>query len=949
MDGPRWGATIYRPMRTRAPHRRSVGRRPAPARDDCDDSAPRGTRARRPWWWQPRLRAVLALGALGMAAVVARIAAHLETEAMWFHELGQDRVFWTLFVGRWLAGSLTGLGTTAVLLVNFWFAERTAPAEGRLPGGRRASKRLRRILLSAQLVVSAGAGLVVSRAVVLADWQHMLLWLHRRDFGVTDPLFHKDVGFFVFSLPLYENVARWLLMTTAIALACAFATHAATGAIRTKPAPISATRAAHAHVLGLGALLFVLVAWQHRLSQFALELPRPGETVPGAGYTAVHVELAWLRVLVVVTLAAAAMLAFAAVRRSWSVPAVALAMIAVAELVNPAVLPSVVQRFVVEPQTLSRERPYLAHTLALTRRAYGLDRVADLPVPANADISNGELRANRDVIQNIQLWDTAVLRPEIAQQQAIGSYYGFPKITVDRYQRGGKAEGMIVAERELDLSRLDPSGRTWANDRLAYTHGYGLVAVPAGDAGVDDQGKPRFVTSEFGAGRPPAELREPRVYFGVQPRRAQPWVIVRSRRQEVEKPLPGDSRQPDYHYNGGAGISMSSPVRRALFALRFGDLNLLLSETLGAHPRILLHRDVGERLRSVAPFLHFERRPEVIVVGGRIMFLAHGYTTSDSYPYAARIRALGGTELNYLRASVVATVDAFSGAVTMYPTDTDDPIMGAWQAAFPTLFTPVERMPADVRAHLRYPRELFDAQARIWASYHIKDVDDFYTKADAWKRPAEVSGPIQRLGNLRNSPAAGRQAPKLHPDYVLGRLPDQRGEQFMLTTMFTPYSEENLSGYLTGTVDALGRPSLTQLSLPRSRRVLGPSQVTRQILASPGVSGRLRLLNQETTDLGARSVNIVEISDPRVVPIGDSFLYVQTIYVSARGSGAARLRLVTVFLNGRVGYGKSLDDALRSAGADLSLRRGALAARPKRLGERRDSPPLRRKDVQRKR
>ena len=258
--------------------------------------------------------------------------------------------------------------------------------------------------------------------------------------------------------------------------------------------------------------------------------------------------------------------------------------------------------------------------------------------------------------------------------------------------------------------------------------------------------------------------------------------------------------------------------------------------------------------------------------------------------------------------------------------------MGAWQAAFPTLFTPVERMPAVVRAHLRYPRELFNAQARVWATYHIKDVDDFYTKADAWKRPADVSGPIQRLGNLRNGTPAGRQAPQMHPDYVLARLPDQRGEQFMLTTMFTPYSEENLSGYLAGTVDALGRPSLTQLSLPRSRRVLGPSQVTRQILASPGVSGRLRLLNQETTDLGDRSVNIVEISDPRVVPIGESFLYVQTIYVSARGSGAARLRLVTVFLNGRVGYGKSLDDALRSAGADLSLRRGGLGARPRRGG-----------------
>jgi uncharacterized membrane protein (UPF0182 family) len=861
------------------------------------------------------LRSALLLGVLAIVAVLARIAAHLETEWLWFHELGQERVFWTLFASRWLAGSLTGLGTTAFVLANFWLAERTAPPDGRLPGGRRTRTRLWRILLPAQLAVSAGAGLVVGRTVVLSDWQHIVLWLHRRDFGVTDPLFHKDVGFFVFSLPLYEKVAEWLLLSTAIALACAVAAHAATGGIRAKPSPVSATRAAHAHLLGLGALLLVLVAWQHRLAQFALELPPRGATVSGAGYTAVHVQLPWLHVLVVVALAGAAMLVYAAVRRSWSVPAVALAMVAVAELVNPAVLPSVVQRFVVEPQTLSRERPYLADAITFTRRAYALDRVADRPLPANATISDSELRANRDVIQNIQLWDTDILRPEIAQQQAIGSYYGFPNITVDRYDRGGQPEGMIVAERELDLSRLDPSGRTWANDRLAYSHGYGLVAVPAGDAGVDDQGKPKFVTSEFDAGRPPAELREPRVYYGVQPPRAQPWVIVRTQRAEVEKPLSGDSPPPDYHYSGGSGIPMSDPLRRALFALRFGDLNLLLSETLGTHPRILLHRDVAERLRSLAPFLHWEKRPDVAVVGGRIVFLAHGYTTSNSYPYAARVRVFGGTELNYLRASVVATVDAFSGHVTMYPTDADDPIMRAWQAAFPTLFTPGSRMPSEVRAHLRYPRALFNAQSKVWAKYHIQNVDDFYIKADAWKRPADVSGPIQRLGNLRNGETSGGRTPKLRPDYVLARLPNQRRQQFMLTTMFTPYSEENLSGYLTGTLDALGRPSLTQLTLPRSRRVLGPSQVSRQILASPGVSGRLRLLNQETTDLGVRSVNIVEISDPRVVPIGDSFLYVQTIYVSARGSGASRLRLVTVFLNGRVGYGKSLDAALRSAGA----------------------------------
>jgi uncharacterized protein len=891
------------------------------------------------------VRSALLLAVLAILALVARIAAHFETEWLWFHELGQERVFWTLLTSRWLAGGLAGLGTTAFLLGNLWIVERTAPADGQ-PARGTAGARLRRILLSVQLAICAGVGLLVGRSTVHSDWQQLVLWLHRSDFGVTDPLFHKDVGFFVFSLPLYQRVAEWLLLTTAVALAIAFAAHAATGGIRTRPSPASATRAAQAHVCGLGALLLVVVAWQHWLNQFAMELPRPGETVPGAGYTAIHVQLPWMRVLVIIALAGAAMLVYAAVRRSWSLPAIAVVVVVVAELVNPAILPSVVQRLFVEPQTLSRERPYLADAIRMTQRAYALDRVAERPLPANARISGSELRANRDVLGNVQLWDTDVLRPEVNQQQAIGSYYSFPHITVDRYHRNGKAQGMIVAERELDLRRLDPSGRTWANDRLAYTHGYGLVAVPAGDEGVDDEGKPRFVTSEFGPGRLPAQLREPRLYYGVQPRGARPWVIVRTNRAEVEKPLPGNAPEPSHRYDGEAGIPLSGPVRRALFALRFGDVNLLLSETLGGRSRMLLHRDVAERLRHLAPFLRWDQRPEVAVVDGRTLFLAHAYTTSDSFPYAAPVD-VGGTEVNYMRGPVVATVDAFSGDVTMYVTDAGDPIINAWRSAFPTLFTPVSTMPAGVRAHLRYPPELFDAQSRVWATYHMDDVDEFYTRADAWKRPADVSGPIQRLGSLRNRGSGA--TPTMRPSYVVARLPGERRQRFMLTTLFTPYSEENLSGYLAGSVDALGRPSLTQLSLPRARRVLGPSQVSRQILASPGVNGTLRLLNQETTDLGDRAVNTVEISDPRVVPIADSFLYVQTIYVTAQGTGVTRLRLVAVFLNGRVGYGKNLAEALRRAGAPVSLRRSPVRPRTKRPHERRDRPPLRRKDVHGKR
>ena len=852
------------------------------------------------------MRSLLLLGLLAIVAALARIAAQLQVDWLWFGELGQRRVLMTMLAGKWLAGSLAGLATTMFLVANFWLVERTAPGDARLPRGHK----MRRVLLPAYLAVSVAGGFFVGSKVVIGDWQRVLLWLHRSDFGVTDPIFHRDVGFFVFSLPLYQRIAQWLVLTVAVALGCAIAAHASTGAIRLKPAPVSATRGAHTHLLALGALLLVIVAWQHWLGQFALELPRPGSAVAGAGYTDVHVHLPWQRALMLASLAGAAMMLYGAIRRSWALPTIGLVVVIFAELANPAILPSVVQRFFVDPQTLSRERPYIEHSIRFTQLAYGLDRVADRPLPANATISAAELRANRDVLRNIQLWDTDVLRPQIDQQQSIGSYYTFHRTTVDRYRQGGETRAMILAQRELDLSRLESSGRTWANDHLAYTHGYGLVAVHAG--GVGRAGQPKFVTSEFGAGRASTEIRQPRVYYSVQPPGAKPWVIVRTNRPEIEKPLPGDAPEPEYHYNGGGGIHLGGLVRRAMFALRFGQLNFVLSETLTGDSRIILHRDVRGRLQALAPFLQWEQWPEVAVIDGRIQFLAHGYTTSDSFPYSDEVQ-FGEKSVNYIRGAVVATVDAFSGRVTLYATDTDDPILRAWRGAFPSLFTPASKMPAAVRAHLRYPAELFDAQSKIWETYHIDNIDDFYTKADAWQRPAELSGPVQKVGAIRFRFRS--EAPRMRPYFLLARLPGERRERFMLTTVFTPHSQENLTGYLTGTMDSRARPRLEQLTLPRSRLVLGPSQVSRQILATPEVGDRLRLLNQETADLGKQAVNAVELSEPRVVPIGDSFLYVQPIYVTAAGSGVTRVRLVTVYLNGRVGYGRSLSEALRRARA----------------------------------
>jgi uncharacterized protein len=878
---------------------------------------------RRRWWLRPGGRALLLLLLLAVLAASLVAGARARTDFLWFREVGQEQVFWTRLTGRWLFGAFAGVGTTALLLANAWLAGRLAPASAERPRHDGKLAWLRAAAQPAYVVVSVAFGLTVAESILSFDWQRLLLWQHRSDFGLTDPVFGYDVGFFVFSLPLYERAATWMSVLVILALCGAFVAHVLTGAIRFGRGQLLATRAAHLHVLLLGALLLLVMAWQLRLDQFALVLPHGGTPANGAGYTDVHVRLPWLRALVAVHLLGATLLVYAAVRRSRTTPVFVFAMVVVAQLFNPATLPPLVQRFLVDPQTLSRERPYIADSIAMTRVAYGLERVRQSPVPAGGFISQDELDANRDVLRNVQLWDTGVLRKEIDQQQALGAYYRFGRVTVDRYRDlDGRRTQMLVAARELDLRRLSKRGRTWANDHLAYTHGFGLVGVPAG--GVDAGGKPTFVTSEFGAGQPPISLRQPRIYFGEQPRHAQKWVIANTKRGEVERPESGDAPTSRYHYGDTGGIELSSIARRALFAIREGDLDILLSKTLTPESRFVMHRDVHERLRTVAPFLQWEDKAEVVVVGGRIQYLVHGYTSSDTFPYSERTR-LGRRRANYVRSPVDATVDASSGRLTLYARPEDDPIVRAWQRAFPTLFTPHERMPAELRRHLRYPRRLFTLQARIWEAYHAGDVDHFYVNDDTFRRPPDVSGRVQDVGTLGNRTENDR--PLTTPELILARLPGERAKRFMLATPFTPNKQENLSSFFTGRVEWDGRREITELSLPRSRVVLGPAQASRQIFASPEISETLRLLNQEASDLGDRAVNTVQLGKLRMVPVGDGFLYVKPFYITSQVAGITKLRLVGVHLNGQVGSGRTLEEAIDDAQAGAQK-----AVEPERFG-----------------
>jgi len=865
------------------------------------------------------VRSLLLLAILGTAAGALVLAAHIYTSLLWFDEVGQSQVFWTTLKWRVVAEGFFPLATTIFLLLNFAIVERNLAAR---PGAVAVWRPVATVWPFRTLiypVVAIGAGFAVSQLRPVAGWQQLLLWSHRGDFGQTDPLFHRDVGYYVFSLPLYEHVARWLIETLVLAGALSLAIYAAAGAVHLAR-PRGALRSARRHVLVVVALILVAMAWRMRLDQFRLALPHPGSAVPGASYTDVHVRLPALRVLMWLSFAGAGLAVVAAVRKLPSTALAAVGALATLLVLVMGSLPQLIQRYDVAPQELSRERPYVEYGIASTRRAFELDGIREVPVPGNARLTEESIAENKHTLDNVQLWDRAVLRAAMNEVESIGRYYRFPSATVDRYKINGAEQLITVAARGLDLGRLEQKVRGWATPRFAYTHGYGVVGARAGQ--TDAQRYPRFAEHDFDARTNPLKVRQPRIYFGERRGAAPPYVVVNSRRAEIEQPAPG-SRAPGYHYDGTGGIPISSTLRRVAFAARFRDIKLLLTETVDRESRIILHADARDRLTTIAPFLRWDARPETAVVDGRIQFLFHGYTETNAYPYSEPVH-FGGGDANYVRAGVIATVDGFSGRVSIYAADEDDPILRAWRAAYPSLFLPMARMPSGLRDHLRYPKPLLEAQSEAYENYHATDSTSFWNSTDAWQRPLRVAGPVDSAGEIRfpvpvehldaderRAKSATPAAWQMQPDYVLARMPGDKRERFMLVMPFTPRGRNNLVSYLSGSVDRLGRPKLTLLSLPRDRLTIGPAQATRRILASPGVNRRVELLNRESRDLGKAAINRTVLGSPHLVPVGEALVYVQPIYVTASGSSVPRLQLMTVHANGRVGYGRELKPALK--------------------------------------
>lgn len=860
---------------------------------------------RRRWW----LALLLAVGLLGLFAT--RLATFY-TDVLWYQSIGYVDVFWNLLTTRIGLGVVAGAVMAVLVAGNLLLARRLAPRY-RIPSQQEEIVERYRELIdpyAVPLLVVAGlvAG-VLSALAVAGEWQAYLLWANAVEFGRNDPHFGRDLGFFVFVLPFHALVNAWLFTSLALTIVVVGLAHYVFGGIRPQSPGQKVSPQANVHLSILLAALIGVRAWGFWLDRYQLSYSTRG-TVTGLSYTDANAELIAYQLLAVIA-AVCVLLFLLNIRfRNYLLPTAGVGILVVAAVVLSGIYPAVIQRLQVDPQELPREREFIARNLELTRFAFGLETGEDVvyePFAASNQISESEVLDNAGTLESIRLWDPATLQNTYQQLQELRAYYDFRDVDVDRYDIDGQQQQTLVSVREM--SERDLPSTTWQNQRLVYTHGFGIVASRA--SVKTPGGQPVFLARDIPAqGEEAFNLDNPRLYFGENPPL---YSIVGSTEEELDFPQPqGDPATNSY--DGEDGVGVGSPLRRLAFALRYAEPNFVLSNLITDDSKVLYKRRIRERAEEVAPFLKFDHDPYPVAVDGRIKWVQDAYTTSNMVPYSQRVnmgvltlaeqrqlvpfqdaqgnialreevRELPGIqgEANYIRNSVKVVVDAYDGTVQLFVIDEDDPVLEAWGNAFPGILTPVEEAGQDLIRHFRYPEDMFRIQSELFLTYHIQDPDQFYTREDAWRTPNDPS-----FFANQGSAAQQRRDRPLRPYYLTLRLPGEDSEEFVLFQPFTPVGENrnNLISFMAGRSDPEHYGELRTYLVPANELVIGPEQAQALINQDDAVAQQITLWNQS----GSRVI----YGNLLVVPVGEALIYAQPLFLRAEQSDIPELQRVVL-------------------------------------------------------
>ncbi|WNB86137.1 UPF0182 family protein [Cellulomonas sp. ATA003] len=852
-------------------------------------------------------------------AVLLMFLAQIWTEVLWYNQVGYTQVLRTewftrggLFVGGFLLMAAAVAASLRIAYRSRPVYAPSTPEQANLDQYREAVEPLRK------LVMVAGPALLgfFAGAAASQQWETIQLWMNGVPFGQDDPQYGMDLSFFIFTLPGLRFVASFLMAVVVISAIGAIATHYLYGGIRIGGPGPHTTKAARVQLSVLASLLLLLVAANYWLDRYSLLMESgSGQRFQGASYADVNAVIPSKEILAAIAVLVALMFVVYAVRGNWRIPAIGVGLMVVSAVAIGSIYPMVVQRFQVTPNAQELEEEFIQRNINATRTAFDLDDVEVTPYSATTEATPGALRQDAETAASIRLLDPTIVSPSFRQLQQNKQYYGFQDtLSVDRYDIDGESRDTVIAVRELNLEGLGTQ-RTWVNDHTIYTHGFGVVAAYGNTTSAD--GQPAF----YEGGIPPVgELGdyEPRIYFGQNspnysivgaPDETNPWELDYPDDEaggQVNNSFPTDQIE--------AGPSVGNMFNKLLYALKFGDEELLFSERVTEESQILYDRDPRQRVEKVAPYLTIDGRVYPAVVDEKVVWMVDGYTTTDSYPYSTlaqldditedsltargAVAGLLPQQANYIRNSVKATVDAYTGEVTLYAWDPEDPLLQAWSGIFPNTIEPMSEISGDLMSHIRYPEDLFKVQRTLLARYHVEDANDFYTTQDFWTVPND---PVQEVAVAQP------------PYYLTLQMPGQEQPAFSLTSTFIPIGGERevLTGFLAADAEAgnvAGEPAegygkLRLLELPRNTTVSGPGQVQNQFNSDPTVSRELNLLRQG--DSTVRNGNLLTL------PVGGGLLYVQPVYVqSSSGTQYPLLRKVLVAFGDEVGFADTLGEAL---------------------------------------
>jgi uncharacterized membrane protein (UPF0182 family) len=841
---------------------------------------------------RPRGRLFL-LAFVGVAILAGGTALSYYVDALWFDSLGYSSVFWKtldlqaqIFAGFTLVTFLTLYGVyVAVKPAHLGELSGVPILINGQPLRLPVEPVLRLIAIGGSVIIALATG-----AGMMADWTTLALYWYGSGVAASavDPILFKPTDFYLFTLPAWLLVTGWVMTLSVIVCAICLFFVVIAGGTRMLGSRRATTGTAAWRGLSAGFSIFLLtLAARVYLGRFE-RLFEDHTIFAGVTYTEAHITLAGMLVVsgaLVLGALVALVNAVAAPRLRWLIAAV---VPAAACFVVVGVLGWYVNSFIVKPNELVRERPYIANNIEKTREAYGLDRIARHAFPAETSVESAEAGNNQATLQNIRLWDWRALQDTLRQIQEIRTYYDFPDIDIDRYVVDGSVKQMMLAARELNVDKLPESSRNWINEKLIYTHGYGVTMNPVN--GFTSEGLPTLVLSNMPVVStiPSIAITRPEIYFGEL---TNTDVYVKTRQKEFNYPQ-GDTNNLT-SYEGTGGIVVGGFFRRLLIALDRGDLTKLpFSDDVTADSRLLMRRNLRERVETLAPFLLFDEDPYIVVgADGRLSWIFDAYTTSDSYPYARHYR-VGRDAINYLRNSVKVIVDAYDGTTTFYVFDASDPIVAAYRRIYPALFKDGSAMPAAMRAHVRYPELLLKLQASVYGLYHMTDPEVFYNREDLWTVASEVGMNAQR-----------EQATlAMEPNFVLMTLPGETQTEFVEILPFTPSNRNNLIGWIAGRSDDPHYGTAVVYDFPKTRLIDGPLQIEARIDQNAQLSGQLSLWNQQGSHV--RRGGLI------VIPVGRALLYAEPIYLQADRSPMPELRLVVLALQDRLAYGPTFESAM---------------------------------------